>query len=121
MFFSSCASNNLHEENPELEPVKEDTPKEKLLAFPGAVGFGRFAEGGRYGEVYKVTNLNDAGPGSFRDAVSKPNRIVVFDVSGIIVLKSDVRCSYNLTVAGQTAPGDGIMIYGQGVNTSELL
>ncbi len=88
------------------------------LAFPGAEGFGRFATGGRSGEVYRVTNLNDEGPGSLRDAVSQPNRIVIFDVSGIIQLKSRLVFSSNLTIAGQTAPGDGITVYGYGVSFS---
>jgi len=78
------------------------------LAFPGALGFGNAATGGRAGKVYHVTNLEDAGTGSFRDAVSQPNRIVVFDVGGYITLKSAVSMSSNLTIAGQTAPGGGI-------------
>lgn len=85
------------------------------LAFPGAEGFGRFATGGRGGEVVHVTNLNDDGAGSFRDAVSKPNRIVVFDVGGIINITSRIVIQRNIYVAGQTAPGDGIMLYGNGV------
>ncbi len=88
------------------------------LAFPGAVGWGRFAQGGRYGTVYHVTNLNDSGTGSLRDAVSKPNRIVVFDVSGVINISSRMSFSSNLYVAGQTAPGEGVVVYGDGVTFS---
>ena len=88
------------------------------LAFPGAEGFGRFATGGRGCEVYHVTNLNDSGAGSLRDAVSQPNRTVVFDVSGVIRLKSRIVFSKNLTVAGQTAPGNGVVVYGYGVSFS---
>src|SRR5690554_5921837 len=88
------------------------------LAFPEAVGFGRFASGGRDGTVYKVTNLNDSGPGSLRDAVSSPNRIVVFEVAGVIQLQSRLVFSSNLTIAGQTAPGEGVVVYGNGVSFS---
>lgn len=91
------------------------------LAFPGAAGWGRFAKGARASSaptVYHVTNLNDSGTGSLRDAVSKSNRIVVFDVSGVIKIKSRMIFSSNLYVAGQTAPGEGITVYGNGVSFS---
>ncbi|KAI1137792.1 polysaccharide lyase family 1 protein [Hypoxylon sp. FL0543] len=89
-----------------------------LLAFPGAEGFGRNAAGGRTGSVYHVTNLNDSGAGSFRDAVSKANRIVVFDVSGTIKITNRVAVSKNIYIAGQTAPGNGVTVYGNGVSFS---
>lgn len=92
-----------------------------LIAFPGAEGYGRFAKGARAGgnpTVYHVTNLNDSGTGSFRDAISKPDRIIVFDVSGVIKIKDRLVFSKNLTIAGQTAPGSGVVIYGNGVSFS---
>ena len=88
------------------------------LAFPDAQGWGRYAEGGRKGSVYHVTNLNDSGSGSLRDAVSQPNRIVVFDVAGVIRINSRIVFKNNLYVAGQTAPGEGITVYGDGVSFS---
>ncbi|MEJ6980886.1 LamG-like jellyroll fold domain-containing protein [Pedobacter sp. P351] len=98
LFFLSCF----------LAPVQAQT-----TAFPGAEGFGRFAQGARASatkEVYVVTNLNDSGAGSFRDAVSKSGRIVVFSVGGIIRLVTDISVAANITIAGQTAPGDGVVI-----------
>ena len=83
-------------------------PSGPAVAFPGALGFGKNATGGRGYAVYHVTSLDDSGTGSFRDAVSADNRIVVFDVGGYIVLKSPVSVKSNLTIAGQTAPGDGV-------------
>ena len=84
------------------------TLADSIPAFPEALGFGAYATGGRTGSVYHVTNLNDNGSGSFRDAVSSSNRIVVFDVGGYIQLDSAVLIANNTTIAGQTAPGEGI-------------
>jgi hypothetical protein len=93
------------------------SPKE-LVAFPGAQGFGRFAVGGRGKDVVHVTNLNDSGAGSLRDAISQANRTIVFDVGGVIKITSRLVFKNNLTIAGQTAPGGGITVYGDGTSFS---
>lgn len=90
------------------------------LAFPGAEGFAAYATGGRGGTVYHVTNLNASGAGSLADAVSKSGRIVVFDVGGVIdITNASITLASNLTIAGQTAPGEGITIYGGRVIASK--
>jgi len=89
----------------------------RLLAFPGAEGGGKFATGARAvekPEIYHVTTLAEKGNGSFSDAISKSNRIIVFDVGGTVCCdKRSMRCKGdNLTILGQTAPGDGITVEG---------
>ncbi len=102
-----------YEQTP-LPPQDIATHGPAVPAFPGAEGFGAYSFGGRGGKLYRVTNLNDSGPGSFRAAVEAEGpRTVIFDVSGTIHLKSGIQI-YNpyLTIAGQTAPGEGITITG---------
>ncbi|WP_225849317.1 hypothetical protein [Streptomyces sp. HPF1205] len=87
-------------------------------AFPGAVGYGAAATGGAGGTTYHVTNLNDSGSGSFRDAVSSSHRIVVFDVGGYVNLSSAVSVKSDITIDGTTAPGHGIGFMGREVSFS---
>lgn len=84
---------------------------ERPIAFPGAEGFGKHAVGGRGGKTLVVSNLNDEGPGSFREAAQqKIKRVIVFAVAGTIHLESPLQIEGNVTIAGHSAPGDGICI-----------
>ncbi len=102
-----------------------DLPQAEIPAFPGAMGGGAFSFGGRGGKVIVVTSLADDGPGTLREACETGGaRIVVFNVSGIIRLKTPiiVRAPY-ITIAGQTAPGDGVCVAGESfwINTHDVV
>jgi hypothetical protein len=123
--FSACSSvdNPVGIVGPDPTPTPE--PEEEITeitapAFPGAEGHGRYVTGGRGGEVRHVTNLNDKGEGSLRAAVNGNNKkIVVFDISGIIALESDLVIGANTTIEGQTAPAPGITVRYQTVRPSD--
>jgi len=102
-----------------------DLPQSPIPAFPGAEGGGAYSFGGRGGKVYVVTSLADSGPSTLREACEQGGaRIVVFNVAGIIRLKSPliIRAPY-ITIAGQTAPGDGVCVAGESVwlNTHDVV
>lgn len=102
-----------------------DLPQAEIPAFPGAMGGGAFSNGGRGGKVIIVNSLDDDGPGTLREACETGGaRIVVFNTSGIIRLKTPiyVRAPY-ITIAGQTAPGDGICVAGESfeINTHDVV
>jgi len=90
----------------------------QTLAFSGAEGYGATATGGRGKPVIAVTNLQDDGPGSFREAARQSDATIVFRVNGVILLKSNMDLGSNLTIAGQSAPGDGITVTGAKVSMS---
>ncbi len=112
LFFWMMSCNSDSDPEPGMEDNTPEPVVEEAFAFPGAEGFGNKVTGGRGGRIIKVTNLNDSGPGSFRAAVQASGpRIVLFTVSGTIELLSPLNITSNdLTIAGQTAPGDGITI-----------
>jgi pectate lyase len=102
LFLITC-----HAQNKIVDDVNQNRP----IAFPGAEGFGKYATGGRGGEVFIISNLNDKGPGSFREAAeAKGKRVIVFAVSGTIHLQTKLSIKGDVTIAGQSAPGDGICI-----------
>lgn len=102
----------------DIPPLPPRLPERIVPAFPGAWGGGMFTTGGRGGRVIEVTNLNDTGEGSFRAAAEATGpRIVVFRVAGIIELRTNVNIdSPDITIAGQSAPGDGVCFADQSIN-----
>lgn len=113
-----------HPEPGQMPPHPPRLPERVIPAFPGAWGAGMFTSGGRGGKVIAVTNLNDSGPGSLRAALEAEGpRIVVFRVAGTIKPESDLNINHpDITIAGQSAPGDGICIAGTlNINTYNVI
>lgn len=124
---SNAQNNSQLTEQPELgqiPPHPPRLPENVIPAFPGAWGAGMFTTGGRGGKVIAVTNLNDSGLGSLRAALEAEDpRIVVFRVAGTIKINKDININYpDITIAGQSAPGDGICIAGTlNINTYNVI
>ncbi len=128
---AAAAAPALAQPRPADIPPLSDEPAEwavegaDIIAFPGAEGFGRFSKGGRGGAVFKVTTLDDSGPGSLREAVEADGpRIVIFEVDGVIRLESPlVITNDHITIAGQSAPGEGITLrdYDLTVNANHVI
>jgi len=109
IFLFECSNQN--KINDLSIPVPIPSRDSLAIAFPGAEGYGKYSMGGRGGKIFIVTNLNDNGAGSFREATqANEKRIIVFSVSGTIHLDSKLNIKGNVTIAGQTAPGDGICL-----------
>jgi pectate lyase len=91
--------------------INNDVSESAVIAFPGAEGYGKYTTGGRGGKVFIISNLSDKGPGSFREAAeAKGERMIVFAVAGTIHLETKLSIRGDVTIAGQTAPGDGICL-----------
>lgn len=108
----------------QIPPHPPRLPEGVIPAFPGAWGGGMFTTGGRGGKVFAVTNLDDSGQGSLRAALEAEGpRIVVFQVAGTIKIKKDLNINHpDITIAGQSAPGDGICIAGTlNINTHNVI
>ena len=117
-------TNVIQAEVGQIPPHPPRLPEGAIPAFPGAWGGGMFTTGGRGGKVFTVTNLNDSGPGSFREAIeSEGPRIVVFRVAGTLKVNEDLNIDHpDITIAGQSAPGDGICIAGTlNINTHNVI
>ena len=111
--------------NQKEKDLVNESPEVSLASFPTAEGYGAKSVGGRFGRVIYVTNLNDNGPGSLRDAIQQSGpRIILFKVGGIIELSNHIQIlNPYITIAGQTAPGDGICLKNAGldINTHDII